>query len=165
MGCLKPCLSVSGDSVEIAVLELYDEPAARATPPGFDDVLGEPFLEDGDGDGVGERVRPGVVVEVLAKVDFRRYEEQVQDGTGNVPEGDATLTVTESELAKKGLLVAGVIGVRANDRLLRIKSRSGSVRVDLLHGGREGLHVVEVRPSETGSGVVKIVLEDRRATL
>ena len=169
MGLYKNCYSVNGASVELAELALYDEVEARnvAAPPGnpgFDDLMGEPFLEDNDDDGVGERVRPEEVVQVKCKVDFGSYEVQQQEQHGNEPSGQLTLEVYESDLAARGLLVDGVVKIRPNDRLLRVlNSESGEVRIDLTTSGRPGMFVYEVRPAETGTGKLKIMLEHRRS--
>lgn len=169
MGCLKPCLSVSGDSVEVLEFELYDEASAIVVllppgNPGFDDVLGEPFLEDDDDDQIGERERPSTVIEVKGKIEFDRDEEQNQDGTGNAPESRVEVRIAESELKVKGLIdpVTGTIGIHVNDRLLRVKSNAGVVRADFTIGDRVGLRVYEVRHGETGSGIVKVMLEKER---
>lgn len=167
MGTLKNCLSVVGDSVEVAVFELYDHAEAinvSPTNPGFDDVLGEPYLEDGGSDGIGERVRPGTVVSLKCKADFGKHEEQSQDGAGNAPSSFLTLTLFKANLEAQvpALIVAGKILVRPNDRLLRIEDRSVNVRVDFEADGRDGLHVFRVDPGETGTGIVKVFLEKRR---
>ena len=167
MGLFKPCYSVNPliGSTEVAVFELYDEVESRnvgPANPGFDDVLGEPFLEDTNDDGIGERVRPVTVVNVNVKVKFTRKDEQQQDGTGNAPGSLMTLTVSEEHLRSLGLLTNGKPGIRANDRLLRLQSSSGVVRVDFEAGGLTGPFVFEVRPGETGSGVFMILLENRR---
>lgn len=165
MGVLRPCLSTSGDSVEYAVLELYDEASARSTSPGFDDVLGEPFLVDSDADGIGDRVRPGTEVEVKCKARAARHDEQVQDGTGNAPEGSWVLTFYASDLAARGLLVGGACLIRPNDRLKRLRANTlaATVRVDFEAGGAAGLFCYEVRPGETGEGTYTALFERRRA--
>jgi len=170
VGTLKPCFSVSGDSVEVAVIEVYDEAKAREvasveypTNPGFDDLLGEPYLEDGDDDGIGDRVRPGTEYEVKARAKFAANEEQDQGQVGNDPRTVLTLVVDTRILTGLGLYSAGVFGVRPNDRLLRLERNDGTTRLDFVHAGREGLFVYEVRPGETGSGMVKILLERRQS--
>ncbi len=167
MGILKNCYAISGDSIERAVLELYDETEAinvGGSNPGFDDVLGEPFLEDSDADGLGERFRPGVQVTVKARIEFTRYEEQVQEGVGNAPESDAVLTLYERDLLNLAtpLISGGRILIRPNDRLLRIEDSSGNTRLDFEAGSRDALHVFRVDPPGTGMGVVKVFLEKRR---
>ena len=162
MGILKPCLSVSGDSVEYAVIETYDEPDARTTPPGFDDVLGEPYLVDSDDDGIGDRVRPGTEITIKAKAKFSSFEEQRQDQTGNEPASFLTLTAFARDLTTRGYLSNGTVMIRPNDRVLRLQNGAGAVRVDFTRAGREGVYVVEVRPGETGSGIYEIVCEARR---
>jgi len=167
MGLYKPCYSVSGEAVEVAVLGLYDEAAAivlAAKPgnPGMDDLMGEPFLEDNDADGIGERVRPETTASIKCKAKFGSFEEQNQTPSGNEPESFLTLTIATSELSKAGLLTAGQVGIRPNDRLLRLQSKTGVVRVDFEAAGRSGVHVVEVRPGATGSGIYKIMLEQRQ---
>ena len=77
MGVLKSCYATSGESIEVAVFELYDETAAL-TAPGFDDVLGEPFLIDTNSDGIGERTRPGTVVKVKAKAKWTTHENRIR---------------------------------------------------------------------------------------
>ena len=170
MGIFESCFAVNGASVETAVLELYDEAKAREVAsvefpdnPGFDDTLGEPFFEDLDGDGIGTRVRPGVEVSVKAKADFARHEEQRQDQVGNAPESFVTLTLYEEDLVARGLLVAGKMAIRPNDRLLRLENTtSGAVRVNFEQDGRDGIYVFEVRPGETGTGIYQVLLEKRR---
>jgi len=165
MGILKPCLSVTGDSVEIAVFELYDEAESinvSPTNPGFDDILGEPFLEDVSLNGIGERVRPSTQVSIKAKAKFAKFEEQNQDQTGNAPESFLTITIDRRYLEAAGLFAAGVIGIRPNDRLLRLQSSAGVVRVDFQNSGRDPVYVTEVRPGETGETAVTILLEKRR---
>lgn len=174
MGTLKSCFATGGESVEIAVLGLYDETKAREVAsveypnnPGFDDLLGEPFLEDLDSDQLGERVRPEVETQVRCKLRFTRYEEQNQDQSGNAPQTFATLTLFEEDLVSRGLLVGGKVAIRPNDRLLRVlKNTLGNpVRVDFEQDGRPGLHVFEVRPGETGTGVFTVLLERRNLTI
>lgn len=167
MGLLKPCLSVSesSGSVEIAVIATYDEQAARTvtpTNPGFDDLLGEPLFADTNDDSVGDRVRPEQIVEVKAKVKWSRNEEQRQDGTGNVPDSFLKLTVFEDNLKDLGLIVDGIVGIRPNDRLLRIQNGKGQIRHQFESGSRDGLHCFEVRPGETGSGVLFLFFENRQ---
>lgn len=149
-------------AAEVAVIEQYDEASARTTPPGFDDVLGEPFLEDNDGDGIGERVRPGVEVQVKARAEWVRHEEQVQDQVGNAPESRLSLTMFADDLTAKGLLASGVVAIRPNDRLLRIEDAAGNVRVNFEREGREGLYCFEVRPGDTGEGTFVAMFENRR---
>ena len=147
------------------MLELYDEAEAiNVSPanPGFDNLLGEPYLEDTTGDGVGERVRPGNVVEVKAKAEFTKHEEQEQDQAGNAPDSFLTLTMFTPMLESMGLLVNGVYGIRPNDRLLRLESSTGKVRVDFEQNERDGLFVFEVRPGPTGSRTLQVLLEKRR---
>lgn len=172
MGIYSSCYSTSSQtgSAEYAVLELYDEEKAREvasveypTNPGFDDVMGEPYLVDQDLDGLGERVRPSVTVLVKAQLKAPRYEEQNQTQAGNSPDSLITLTLFEQDLTTLGLLVDGVCEIRPNDRLLRIQDGSGNVRAEFAHGGREGLYCVEVRPGETGTGTFVAVFESRRA--
>lgn len=167
MGLLKPCYSTSesSGSYEIAVIALYEEAAARVvtpTNPGFDDVLGEPRFADVNDDSIGERQRPETVVEIRAKAKWSRNEEQTQDNTGNAPSSFLVLTVLEKDLKAKGLLVNGVLSIRPNDRLLRLQNGAGVIRHDFEHANRDGLHVFEVRPGETGTGILTILLEDRR---
>ena len=165
MGILKSCLSTSGGSVVVAEFALYDEAEAIAvtpTNPGFDDLMGEPFLEDNDSDQVGERVRPEDLTRILGKLSFTRNEEQRQNATGNSPRSFAMLRVSRGELERKGLLVDGVYGVRPNDRILRVRDRVGRILHEFEHGNRDGLYVVEVRPGETGSNVVDIHFVKRR---
>lgn len=167
MGTLKPCFSVSGESVECAVFELYDEAGALVTAPApgnpaFDPLTGQPYLEDNDDDGLGERVRPGIAATIKCKADFAKHEEQNQYQAGNAPESFLTLTVAEEELEAQGLLTNGVYGIRANDRLLRLQSQAGKVRVDFEQNGRDGVYVFEVRPGYTGERTVQIFLEKRR---
>jgi len=171
VGILKSCYAVNGESVEVAVFELYDEPEAinvTATNPGMDDLLGEPFLDDAAAgeieQGIPVRVRPGQEVEVKAKAKWNSHEEQDQDGTGNEPSSFLVLTIYESDLIAKGIMVNGKVRIRANDRLLRIKSSTtGAVRVDFEVDRRDGLHVVEVRPGETGTGIYTVMLVKRRS--
>jgi len=165
MGILKPCLSTSGDSVVVGKFCLYDEVEAinvSVTNPGFDDLMGEPFLEDTNGDRIGERVRPEIAVDVLGKIEFGTFEEQVQDPAGNAPRSRARFRVARSELFDRGLLVNGVILLRPNDRLKRLEDRRGRIRWDFEDDDRDGLYVFEVRPSETGSNMVDVFLENRR---
>lgn len=165
MGTLKPCLSTTGGAVVVGKFALYDEVEAinvGPTNPGFDDLLGEPFLEDTDADQIGERVRPEIDIDILGKITFSRYEEQTQDATGNAPRSMATFRVGRSELFARGLLVNGVILIRANDRLKRLEDRQGRIRYEFEDDDRDGLYVFEVRPGETGSNVVDILLENRR---
>ncbi len=165
MGTLKPCYSISGESVEIAVLELYDETEAinvGPTNPGFDDLLGEPFFEDLDLDGIGERVRPSTTVSIKAKAEFSRFEEQRQDQVGNAPDTFMNLVVSEEELVAKGLLTSGVLGIRPNDRLLRLETNKGVTRVDFQEDARDPVYVFEVRPGSTGERTYTIMLEKRR---
>lgn len=162
MGLYKNCYTTVGDAVEVAVLGLYDEAQARSVDPGFDDTLGEPYLEDADDDGLGERVRPETVVEVNAKAEWVRHEEQDQDGVGNAPRSLLMLTVFAEQLAAAGLLAAGVVSIRPNDRLLRLQNAAGAVRVDFEQDGRDGLHCFEVRPGETGTRKFTILFENRR---
>lgn len=173
MGVLKNCLSVTGESVEIAVFGMFNETDARtvaAAPgnPGFDDDLGEPFLEDNDDDQIGERFRPEDIVKLKCKIRPVRYEEQVQDQTGNAPESLLELTLYANDLKTKTLpsgdplLENGILRLRANDRLLRIEDRSGNVRIEFEEDGRDGVHVFEVRPGETGTGIYKVLVENRR---
>lgn len=170
MGVLKSCFAVSGESVEVAVIEMYDEAKAREVASvefplnqGFDDVLGEPFLEDNDADQIGERVRPGVEVSVKAKVKFTKHEEQRQDQVGNAPDSFLTLTLYEEDLIAKGLLTAGKVSIRPNDRLLRLEnSTSGVTRVNFEQDGRDGVYVFQVNPGETGTGIYEVLLEKRR---
>lgn len=169
MGCYKACYSTSesSGSVERAVIALYDETTARTvTPspnnPGFDDLLGEPRFADTDNDGIGERERPETEVEIKAKAKWSRNEEQTQDGTGNAPESFLTLTVFEDDLKARGLYSNGVVGIRPNDRLLRIQSPAGEIRYDFEKDRREGLYCFEVRPGETGAGILFLLFENRR---
>lgn len=171
MGCLKPCYSTStSGSVEIAELALYDEPKQREVASveypnnqGLDDVLGEPFFPDEDDDGLGEKTRAETLVEVKAKLDTNNHEEQQHDQAGNAPESLIMLTVYYEDLVAKGLFTDGVVGIRPNDRLLKLKNAAGDVRVDYTFGGRDGLHCVEVRPGDTGTGILTLVFIDRRA--
>lgn len=164
MGIFSSCYTSSEEtgSVEIAEIELYDEAQARAQAPGFDDALGEPFLVDGDDDGIGERVRPGTVVELRTTARWTRAEEQQQDGTGNAPSSLLLLTVFRSELISKGLLVDGKCSLRPNDRLLKLKNSAGEVRADFELDGRTGLFCYEVRPGETGESTLTLLFEQRR---
>lgn len=176
MGCYKPCFSTSIEtgSREIVVLELYDEAEARtvsATNPGFDDLLEEPFLEDDlivivDDEGIGKRVRPSTIVSVKARVEVSRYEEQEQDGTGNAPRSLIKLVISEEALQAltPSLLVAGIPGIRPNDRVLRFENASGAVRADFTASGRPGLYVYEVRPGDTGEGLWEVLVESRQET-
>lgn len=168
MGIYKPCYSTSECFSETVELELYDETEARnvsVSNPGFDDVMGEPFLEDTDDDQIGDRVRPSTTVELKARVEFSRYKEQEQAGSGNDPASMLKLIVNEEELVRLGLLADGEIKIRPNDRLLRVKSEGGSVRVDFTVDGRDGVYVYEVRPGDTGTGLVEFMLENRRKAL
>lgn len=152
MGWLKPCLSTSPSlgSVEYAVIELYDVELAASEPPGFDPVSGQPFLPDTDGDGIGERSRPGRTVRLLCKFSATKVQEQVQDYDGNDPSSLVKVTLYNHNLALEGLLTDGVPGVRSNDRLLRIENAAGAIRVDFEAKGREGLYCFHVRPGQTG---------------
>lgn len=170
MGVFRPCLSVSGDSVELLEFELYDEVEAinvSPTNPGFDDLLGEPYLEDTITPptipGVGERVRPVQTVTLKGKIKFTKDEEQYQDQAGNAPRSFATVTVALKHLQSKGLwnVTTGEYGIRANDRLLRVRTRNGRLRVNFVEDGRAGVFVYEVRRGETGTGIVEIMLEAR----
>lgn len=172
MGCLKPCLTTTTESGnrEIVVFELYDEVEARnvsPTNPGFDDLLGEPYLEDDivspDSNEIGERVRPGTIVKLKARVEISKNEEQNQDGTGNDPQGSMRVIVDEPTLlaATPVLLANGVVKIRPNDRLLRIETPAGAVRAEFTKGQRFGKFVIEVRPGDTGEGDWTIVLEER----
>jgi hypothetical protein len=112
MVTLKSCFSVSGDSVEIAVMRLYDEPEARTVSvsnPGFDDVMGEPYLEDTDDNGIGERVRPEDEVLIKCKAKFTTDEEQRQDQIGNAPASLVVLTVDQRILQSQ----AGQLGMNS----------------------------------------------------
>jgi len=167
MGILKPCLSVSGGSVVVGKFALYDEVEAinvLAPPgnPGFDDVMGEPFLEDNDDDQVGERVRPEILIDVLGKVDFVEHRAQRQDPTGNAPESRVRFRVSRGELVSRGLLVNGVLLIRNNDRLLQLVDRQGRTRYDFVANSHVGFFVYEVRPGETGTNIVDVLLEQRR---
>ena len=167
MGLLKPCFSnsESSGSVEFAVIGLYDETAARtvtATNPGFDDLLNEPLFSDDNDDSVGEYVRPEQVVKIKAKAKWVRSEEHRQDNAGNAPDSDLMLTVFQDDLKARGLLVDGVSKIRVNDRLLRLENRIGVIRHQFEEDERDGLHCYEVRPGETGSGVLFIFFENRR---
>lgn len=165
MGILKPCFSVSGDSVEVAVIRLYDESTARTVAGsnfGFDDLTGEPLFGDTNSDGIGERVRPETEVEIKAKIEWSKNEEQNQDGIGNAPSSFLKLTIFDEELESLGLYTAGKIGIRPNDRLIRIQSQAGAVRYDFTSDGRDGVHCVEVRPGETGTRVTMVFFENRR---
>lgn len=165
MGILKPCLSTSGNSVVVGKFSLYDEVEAinvQAANPGFDDLMGEPFLEDVNGDRKGERVRPEIEVDVLGKIEFIQHEEQIQDATGNAPSTRLRFRASRGELVSRGLLVNGVILIRPNDRLRRLEDRLGRIRYDFEDDDRSGYYVYEARPGETGSNVIDFFLEARR---
>lgn len=160
MGCFKPCYSVSGliGSHEYVVLGLYDEQEARNQPPAFDDVLGEPFLQDNDDDGIGDRVRPEEVVTVLGRVNVIKRDEQRQDQVGNAPIARVEIIFSEPRLQELGIIVDGVSKIRANDRLLRVEDADGYVRIDF----GTGLHCIEMMPGSTGEAVWIAVFERRR---
>lgn len=171
MGLLKNCYatSTSSGAVEIAELALYDEAKQREVAsveypdnPGFNDLLDELIVIDLDDDGLADPIRAENLVEIVTKYDATQHEEQQQTHTGNAPESLVELTAYYSDLKAKGLFVNGVIAIRPNDRLLRIKSGSGDVRIDYTFGGRDGLYCVEVRPGDTGTGIVTLVFRSRR---
>ncbi len=162
MGCLKPCFSTNGGSVEYAVIQTYDEITARATSPGFDDTLGEPFLPDDDEDGIGERTRPGTEYRLRCKATWTRGDEQTQDQVGNAPTSSLTITLYEADLEAEGLLVDGVLEIRPNDLLLRLEKPNGTIRWDFARGGHLGMYCFEVRPGETGTGLFYVLFERRR---
>lgn len=129
--------------------------------------MDEPFLEDDllviDDDGIGDRARNETEIELEVRVEVGRFEEQMQGGVGNAPKGDMRLIVSEEELMDKGLLTAGVVAIRPNDRLITVKNQFGDVRIDLTGAGdKKGMFVIEVRPGETGEGDWTIFLEERR---
>lgn len=162
MGCLRPCYATGSGSTEYAIIECYDETAARTGPPGFDDLLGEPFLPDGDDDGVGERDRPGEEHRLKCKAAWTRGEEHTQTPAGNAPPSTLQLTLYEDDLIAAGLLVDGVLSLRANDRLLRLEYGDGTIRHDFTSGDRPGPFVYEVRPGETGTRLFYVLFETRR---
>ena len=163
MGVFESCLSSTEElgAAERAVIELYEEDLARSTSPGFDDVLGEPFLADADDDGLGDRVRPGTEKTVKAIAEIASLGEQEQDQVGNAPTSSVTLTLFEKDLKRRGLLSDGVCSINVNDRLLRLENRRGTVRVDFSQRG--GLFCFEIAPGDTGSGIWVARFEERRA--
>lgn len=164
MGCLKPCLSTSGANVEYAVLELYDESSARSMAPGFDDVTGQPFLVDSDGDGIGERVRPGTTVRLRCKSRNLRPHEQVHDGVGNAPEMSMSITLYAEDLIEAGLYDedTGELGIRENDKLLRLEREDGTVRFSFETNAPGGMHCYGVSIGETGEDTFAFMFERRR---
>ena len=165
MGLYHACYSTSPSSnmVDIAVLELYVQSEARSGDPGFDDILGEPFMPDGDDDGIGERTRPTETVELTCKAEFSGFDEQDQDQTGNAPTSSAVLTIYEDQLEALGLIQDGILAIRANDRLLRLKhGASGEVRAEFASGGRQGLRCFGTMPGKTGTGTWKLSFEGIR---
>lgn len=163
MGLLKPTLSVSGSSgaMEVAIIHRHDENQEIALI-NYDDVMGELLFRDNNGDGIGERTFPFVEVAVKCKVKFSTFDMQDNDATGNTPTSNMAITMFEDDLKALGLLTNGVLILKPNDRLIRIESLAGDVRVDLTSGGRDGLRCYEVVPGETGSRIYIAMFEARK---
>lgn len=164
MGLYKPCYSTSAmlGSVEWAIIRLYKEADTRAASPGFDDLLGQPFLVDNDNDQIGEHVRVEQEIRVKAKFSTSRFKEQSQDQTGNAPTSFVKLTLYEEDLAAQGYLVAGVLEIRNNDRLLRMENDLGVTRINFEADGSLGLRCYGVDPGETGTGIYEAQFESPR---
>jgi hypothetical protein len=164
MGFLRPCLStsLSSGATELAIIEMHDE-NEEILQLNYDDILGEPLYPDTNSDGIGERTRPGIIVELKCKAKFSQYEEQMQDQVGNNPESELKLTLYEEELRSKGLLLAdGTLKIKPNDRLLRLVKSNGDVRINFEQGGRSGLFCYEIRPGETGDRTFVAMFDTRK---
>lgn len=164
MGFLKPCYSVNPltASTEYAVIQRYMEADTRSASPGFDDVLGQPFLHDINDDQIGELQKVENQVIVLAKYSNRRLKEQEQTQVGNAPRSFVELTLYASNLEDEGLLANGTCGIRANDRLIRIQDADGNVRIDFTSDGSDGLKCIGVDFGETGTGKLTANFESPR---
>lgn len=170
MGLFQPVYSVNGPAIEFALLELLDLSAQRTTSPGVDDVMGTPFRND-RGDGVGARVRPTTQVTLRCKAAPLRSEEQILDQVGDDPDSRLQLTLYEEDLIAAGLLVNGILKLKADDRLAKllnsdgIQAPDGTIRVDFTHGGtRPGLRCYEVRPAYTGARTYLMLFESQKAS-
>jgi hypothetical protein len=120
---------------------------ATDTAAGYDPVMREVILADGDGDGIGESLRQETEVLIPVQVENDRDEQQRMMGSGDVPQSAVVLIVHLRDMERLGLRDSsrpGGIVLKKGDRLVRIQDKAGTVR-DFPVAAKGGYYCTHVR--------------------
>ena len=125
------------------------EPIATEAAGGFDHTMREPYLVDGDGDGIGEipdELYSDTDLKVPAQIESSSMEALSMGSGGNLPGSSILVSFSRSRLESLSLMNAdGRPKIKPGDRWIRLEDPAGNIMWTFDRPNALGLYCEQIR--------------------